>query len=131
MIMQKITYKNPTDKSIFIGDVLFKANEEKVYNHTVYAFEQAVQNGTLEIEREITIEKKPVTFKVLFERNEHGTLTQVMQEIEKDKTVTPEVLEEEDWEFKGWFTDKRLTKEFDASTPVTKNFTVYAKWEEK
>jgi len=34
------------------------------------------------------------------------------------------------YEFKGWFTDKECTKEFDFSTPVTSRLTLYAKWED-
>jgi len=32
--------------------------------------------------------------------------------------------------FEGWYTDKELTKEYDFSTKVTKNITLYAKWSE-
>ncbi|MBE7015604.1 MAG: hypothetical protein E7417_02135, partial [Ruminococcaceae bacterium] len=36
----------------------------------------------------------------------------------------------EGYEFKGWYTDKDLTKKYNFSTPVTKAMTLYAKWEE-
>lgn len=50
---------------------------------------------------------------------EHGKL------IETDKLTIPEV---EGYTFDGWYTDATRTKEFDFSTPITSNTTVYAKW---
>ncbi|MCL2798113.1 MAG: InlB B-repeat-containing protein [Firmicutes bacterium] len=32
--------------------------------------------------------------------------------------------------FEGWFTEKACTNAYDFSSPVTKNFTLYAKWDE-
>lgn len=35
----------------------------------------------------------------------------------------------EGWNFLGWFTDTALTQEFDFTSPITDDMTVYAKWE--
>ena len=51
---------------------------------------------------------------------EHGKL------IKTDKLTIPEV---EGYTFDGWYADDTRTKEFDFSTPITSNTTVYAKWE--
>lgn len=51
---------------------------------------------------------------------EHGKL------IETDKLTIPKV---EGYTFDGWYTNDTRTKEFDFSTPITSNTTVYAKWE--
>lgn len=51
---------------------------------------------------------------------EHGKL------IKTDKLTIPPV---EGFTFDGWYTDDTRTKEFDFSTPITSNTTVYAKWE--
>ena len=51
---------------------------------------------------------------------EHG------KPIETDKLTIPEV---EGFTFDGWYADATRTKEFDFSTPITSNTTVYAKWE--
>ena len=51
---------------------------------------------------------------------EHGKL------IETDKLTIPEV---EGYTFDGWYADDTRTKEFDFSTPITGDTTVYAKWE--
>lgn len=48
--------------------------------------------------------------------------------IETDKLTIPEV---EGYTFDGWYTDATRTKEFDFSTPITSNTTVYAKWTAK
>lgn len=35
------------------------------------------------------------------------------------------------FEFRGWYTDKECTSEYDFSSPVNADITLYAKWEEK
>lgn len=51
---------------------------------------------------------------------EHG------KPIDTDKLTIPTV---EGFTFDGWYADDTRTKEFDFSTPITSNTTVYAKWE--
>ena len=51
---------------------------------------------------------------------EHG------KPIDTDKLTIPTV---EGYTFDGWYTDHTCTTEFDFSTPITSNTTVYAKWE--
>lgn len=51
---------------------------------------------------------------------EHG------KPIDTAKLTIPEV---EGYTFDGWYADDTRTKEFDFSTPITSNTTVYAKWE--
>lgn len=53
---------------------------------------------------------------------EHGKL------IKTDKLTIPPV---EGFTFDGWYADATRTKEFDFSTPITSNTTVYAKWTAK
>lgn len=50
---------------------------------------------------------------------EHG------KPIDTDKLTIPTV---EGYTFDGWYADDTRTKEFDFSTPITSNTTVYAKW---
>ena len=51
------------------------------------------------------------------------------QSIEDGKTVTkPANPTKKGYEFDGWYTDKKFTEEYDFSTPVTKDLTLYAKW---
>lgn len=45
--------------------------------------------------------------------------------IDTGKLTIPKV---EGYTFDGWYTDDTRTKEFDFSTPITSNTTVYAKW---
>lgn len=51
---------------------------------------------------------------------EHG------KPIDTGKLTAPTV---EGYTFEGWYADDTRTKEFDFSTPITSNTTVYAKWE--
>lgn len=50
--------------------------------------------------------------------------------VSKNATVEePEQPQKEEYSFVGWFTDKELTKQFDFTTIITKNITLYAKWD--
>lgn len=52
------------------------------------------------------------------------------QSVKRNATVTePEAPVKEGSEFAGWYTDEKLTKEYDFSTKVLASFTLYAKWE--
>ena len=42
----------------------------------------------------------------------------------------PESPQKENYVFSGWYSDEELTQEFDFSEKVTKNITLFAKWEE-
>ncbi len=54
-----------------------------------------------------------------------------VKHIEKGSTLTkPENPIKEGFKFKGWFTDKDLTKEYSFNSTVTSDLTLYAKWEE-
>lgn len=62
--------------------------------------------------------------------SEHGSFKDQTIEhgkpIDTGKLTIPEV---EGYTFDGWYADDTRTKEFDFSTPITSNTTVYAKWE--
>lgn len=62
--------------------------------------------------------------------SEHGSFADQTIEhgkpIDTDKLTIPTV---EGYTFDGWYADDTRTKEFDFSTPITSNTTVYAKWE--
>ena len=64
--------------------------------------------------------------------SEHGSFEDQTIEhgkpIDTDKLTIPEV---EGYTFDGWYTDATRTKEFDFSTPITSNTTVYARWTAK
>ena len=74
-------------------------------------------------------EKSKYTVKFV---SDHGSFADQTIEygklIETDKLTIPEV---EGYTFDGWYTDATRTKEFDFSTPITSNTTVYAKWTAK
>ena len=44
------------------------------------------------------------------------------------ETVNARTPTREGYDFDGWFTDKEFNNKFDFSTPLTKDYTVYAKW---
>lgn len=71
------------------------------------------------------------TYKVVFEAGEHGKAPD-QQIVDSGKTVQkPEELKADGYVFGGWFTDKEYTAEYDFSSAVTKDLTLYAKWTKK
>ena len=71
-----------------------------------------------------TLKRYTVTF------NAKGGSEVAPQVVESGQTATrPEPDPTKDgWTFLGWYEDSGLTKEFDFSTPVTADITLYAKW---
>ena len=129
--MVKYTYKNEGTKAIFVGDVVFAPAQEREYPAPFTAFSKAVENGVLKLTVSGLVEELPAeTFNVLLERNGHGKAPKSFRNVKKGETVTPDPLEDiEGWKFKGWFKDKDCTEAY-TPAPVTKDFTLYAKWEE-
>lgn len=69
-------------------------------------------------------------FTVTFDANGHGTAPDA-QTVDAGKTATkPTDPSESGFVFGGWFTDAECTTEYDFSTPVKSDMTLYAKWTE-
>ncbi len=69
-------------------------------------------------------------YDVIFNTNNGTKLPN--QIIEQDSCATKPLDPTKDgYVFKGWFTDLNYTTEFDFTTPITNNITLYAKWEEE
>lgn len=72
------------------------------------------------------VKKYEVKFET-YELCEVGTQT-----VEENKTATrPTDLSSSTHNFVGWYVDEEFSEEFNFSTPITKNTTIYAKWTEK
>lgn len=129
--MVKYTYKNEGAESVFVGDIVFTPNQEREYSTPFVAFSKAVENGVLKLTVSGEVDELPAqTFNVLLERNGHGKAPKSFRNIKSGETVTPDPLDNvQGWEFKGWFKDKDCIDAY-TPTPVTENFTLYAKWEE-
>ncbi len=70
------------------------------------------------------------TYTVTFNANNGTSNTSVR--IMKNTTVSePTAPKKEGYTFDGWYTDSKLTAEYDFSAKVTKSFTLYAKWTEE
>lgn len=74
-------------------------------------------------------EIQPETYTVTFESNGGSAVEaqQVEAGRQAEKPVDPE---KTDYIFNGWYTDPELTTEYDFAAPVTRNLTLYAKWDE-
>lgn len=69
-----------------------------------------------------------IRYTVTFEANNGDKTTK--QTVNKNTMLTkPTDPIREGYTFVGWFTDKELTKEYDFNDNVTRNITLYAKWE--
>ena len=70
------------------------------------------------------------SFTIKFETNGGSKIADV--KVERNGLLTePVAPTKEGFDFAGWYTDKALTAKYDFSTPVTKSFTLYAKWIER
>lgn len=70
---------------------------------------------------------KPALFDVVF--NSNGGSEVKTQKVEKNDTaVEPTAPTKDGFEFGGWFSDTKLTKEYDFASKVLKSLTLYAKW---
>ena len=79
----------------------------------------------------IMVAGKPAeTFTVSFETNGAGLIAS--QRIAANGLVTePATPVKDGYDFDGWYTDATCTAAYDFSAPVTKSFTLYAKWTAK
>ena len=69
------------------------------------------------------------TYTVKFNSNGGSTVEKVT--VKKNETVAePTAPTRVGYTFEGWYTDSKLTKEYNFETPVTKSFALYAKWTE-
>ena len=77
-------------------------------------------------------EKTPAaqTHKVIFDDCLESTKNQVVEVADGETVARPADPVCEGWTFLGWYTDTQLTQEFDFSTPVTADMTLYAKWQQ-
>jgi len=67
-------------------------------------------------------------FTVKFETNGGSAVANVT--VKKNELLKEPVSPtKEGFEFAGWYTDKALTEKYDFTKPVTKSFTLYAKWD--
>ena len=70
------------------------------------------------------------THKVTFDDCLESTKNQVVEVADGETVARPADPVCEGWTFLGWYTDTQLTQEFDFSTPVTADMTLYAKWQQ-
>lgn len=76
----------------------------------------------------LTAKFAPVNYTVTFESNQGSAVES--QSVPFDTTATkPADPTREGYTFAGWYADEKLTKEFDFSTAITGDTTVYAKWD--
>ncbi|MBP5654307.1 MAG: InlB B-repeat-containing protein [Clostridiales bacterium] len=71
------------------------------------------------------------SYKVTFDANGHGTAPAAQTVKYGETAARPEDPEDAGYEFDGWYTDLGLTSEYDFSSKVTKDITVYASWKIK
>ena len=70
-------------------------------------------------------------FEITFDYNGHGTGSTSTKVAYQSVVVKPSDPTDDDYKFEGWYTEKECINEYDFSTPVTKEITLYAKWTKK
>ena len=69
------------------------------------------------------------TAKVTFNTNNGTSVTE--QTVVCGNTITAVTTSRNGYDFAGWYTDQALKTEFNTTTPITENITLYAKWTQK
>ena len=117
------------------GDGLDTYEWEPETNQLAGVEDMVTADGTMTI-MAVIVADEPVnppveeTFTVTF--NTNGGSEVPAQEVKSGETATePADPTKDGYNFKGWFTDEALTSEYDFSTPVTSDITLYAKWTKK
>ena len=100
----------------FIGWYLDNSTTEFNFNTPITA--------NITLYAKYTLSKYTVTFNV-----NGGSLVQ-NQQIEYNKLANEVTTTKQHYTFEGWYTDSSLTNEFNFTTPITENITLYAKWVE-
>jgi len=103
-----------------------RSNVSYLTDMVTYNSEKIYLNGS----KTVTVSEKTTKqkFTVSFNSNGHGTAP-ASQTVEQDSTARdPGSISANGFEFGGWFTDVGCTSRFSFSTPITRNYTLYAKW---
>lgn len=85
---------------------------------------------TTSVEKDFTIYAKWIEsqFKITYDTDGGTSVDPTIIDYNTALTSLP-VVEKTGYIFKGWYSDKEMTKEYDLSTLIDKNITIYAKWE--
>ena len=76
-------------------------------------------------------DKKETKYKVSFYPNIFLDDAPSVVEVVKGKTTSAPTVVRSGYLLDGWYTEKDLINKFDFDTPITKNISLYAKWEEE
>lgn len=66
---------------------------------------------------------------IIFDANGHGTAPAAQVVPDGGKATSPADPTADGWAFKGWYTEQECTTGYNFDSTVTKNITLYAKWE--
>ncbi len=83
---------------------------------------------TLTVTITVTGDAPTPVHSVTFDVRGHGNTPDVQQVTEGETVQRPTDPTATGWRFDGWFSDTALTREYDFTTPVTADLTLYAKW---
>ena len=85
---------------------------------------------TIPVTEDLTLYAKwtMVVYTVSFNANGHGTAPEAQTVNDGETATRPADPTAEGWTFGGWYTDAACTTEYNFTTPVTEDLTLYAKW---
>ena len=127
---EKVTYgkkvEKPSDPEKEGYDFVGWFTDEDL--NEVFDFETPIKSDISLYAKWEEIVLDPTAFKVTFVKN-NETDNEIVEVKEGEKVTKPENPEKEGYRFVGWFTDEKLTTEFNFDTEIKADTILYAKWE--
>ncbi|MEG2709043.1 MAG: WxL domain-containing protein, partial [Vagococcus sp.] len=113
-------------KQITYESVIEKGSKDEVKTNVVTFGSEETEEWTVTDEASFIIDEK-INWTVSFNSLGGSPITSQVVE-DGQKVEVPKNPEDEQREFKGWYTTENLTILYDFNQPVTDNITLYAKW---
>ncbi|WP_353092719.1 InlB B-repeat-containing protein [Tissierella praeacuta] len=102
------------------------------YQHGTYKAKGTIKGFDDKIELTLNVERELEKSKLKVEFDPKGGSLIPAQEVKQGETVSrPADPTKEGYKFIGWYEDLELTRVFNFDTPITKDITLHAKWEEE
>lgn len=112
------------------GEVKIKATGAELYENANYESDIEYIDGKLKITA-AAVSGGGGTSRCTVKFNANGGSAVSAQTVRKNNVISePKAPVKTGYTFGGWYTDAKLTDEYDFSAKVTKSFTLYAKWTE-
>lgn len=122
-----VTYSDSSTSNVDLSDDMFSITSDTSTAGTSNVIVRLASNSS--IRTTFSIEVINVTYDVTFDYNyEDAPNATIVSVIEGETVAKPEDPERDGYEFDAWYTGATTGNEYDFSTPVTSDLTLYARW---